>query len=54
VRAEAAYELTKYIQLRAGMQFMEFARGIGRGINLIENDQDVTMAGATFGLTINR
>lgn len=54
VRAEAAYELTKYIQLRAGMQFMEFGRGIGRGINLVRNDQDVTMAGATFGLTVNR
>jgi hypothetical protein len=54
VRAEAAYELTRYIQLRAGMQFLEFARGIGRGINLGENDQDVTMAGATFGITVNR
>jgi hypothetical protein len=54
VRAEAAYELTRYIQLRAGLQFIEFARGIGRGINLIQNDQDVTMAGATFGVTVNR
>lgn len=54
VRAEAAYELTKYIQLRAGMQYLDFARGIGRGINLIQNDQDVLTVGATFGLTVNR
>lgn len=54
VRAEAAYELTKYIQLRGGVQFLEFARGIGRGTNLLQNDEDVTMAGATFGLTVNR
>lgn len=54
VRAEAAYDITKYLQLRAGMQFMEFARGIGRGNNILQNDQDVTMAGATFGVAVNR
>jgi hypothetical protein len=54
VRAEAAYELTRFIQLRAGMQFMDFGRGIGRGGNILDNDQDVILVGATFGVAVNR
>lgn len=54
IRAEAAYAVTRDFQLRAGMAFMEFGRGIGRGASVANNDQDVTMIGATFGFNVNR
>ena len=54
IRAEAAYSISKYVQLRAGIQFMDFARGIGRGNDLARNDQDVLLVGATGGFTVNR
>lgn len=54
VRTEAAYNISKYLQLRAGIQFMDFARGIGRGNDLVRNDQDFLMVGGTFGFTVNR
>ncbi|MGE0758434.1 MAG: hypothetical protein AB7F89_15495 [Pirellulaceae bacterium] len=54
IRGEAAYDMTRYIQLRAGVQFLDFARGIGRGNTLLQNDEDVIMVGATFGLAVNR
>lgn len=53
-RLEAAYELTRDISLRVGSQFTDLGRGIGRGNLLRMNDQDVQLAGVTFGLTVNR
>lgn len=54
VRAEASYELTRDINLRFGAVFIDFANGIGRGNIMLNNDQDVQMAGVTFGFTVNR
>jgi len=54
VRAEAAYELTRDISLRFGMVFLDLGQGIGRGIVIGDNNEDVQIAGLTFGLTINR
>jgi hypothetical protein len=54
VRGEAAYELTRDINLRFGFVFFDLGQGIGRG-NLIRlNNQGVQMAGVTFGFTVNR
>ena len=54
VRAEAAYELTRDVNLRFGMVFFDLAQGIGRGNTMTENNQGVVMAGVTFGFTVNR
>ncbi len=54
IRAEAAYNVTRDFSLRAGMAFMELARGIGRGNILASNDQSVTIIGGTFGFQYNR
>jgi hypothetical protein len=54
VRAEASYELTRDINLRFGAMFMDLAKGIGRGNTIATNQQDVQMAGVTFGFTVNR
>jgi hypothetical protein len=54
VRAEASYELTRDINLRFGGMFMNLAKGIGRGNEIRFNQQDVQMAGVTFGFTVNR
>ena len=58
-RAESAYLVTRYIQLRAGIDVLNFAKGIWRGQNpqfgdAFVHDQDVQIAGFTFGLTVNR
>ena len=54
VRAEAAYELTRDISLRFGMVFIDLGQGIGRGNEINDNNEDVQIAGLTFGFTINR
>ena len=58
-RAEAAYQVTKYFTVRGGVDVLNFAKGIWRGANpgqgnVFFQDQDVQMAGFTFGLTVNR
>lgn len=58
-RAEAAYQLTKYIGLRGGIDVIDFADGIWRGANpgfgdVNAHDQDVQLAGFTMGIEINR
>ncbi|WP_145077749.1 hypothetical protein [Aureliella helgolandensis] len=58
-RAEAAYQVTKAFSLRAGIDVIDFAQGIWRGANpgfgeTGLQDQDVQLAGYTFGLSINR
>ncbi|MDX1926409.1 MAG: BBP7 family outer membrane beta-barrel protein [Pirellulaceae bacterium] len=58
-RAEAAYQVTKYFSVRGGVDVINFARGIWRGANpgfgtVNDHDQDVQLAGFTFGLTLNR
>ena len=54
VRAEASYELTRDISLRFGMAFIDLGQGIGRSRDINDNNEDVQIAGVTFGLTINR
>jgi hypothetical protein len=54
VRAEASYEVTREINLRFGMVFLDLGQGIGRGNILANNRQDVQIAGLTFGFTVNR
>lgn len=54
VRAEAAYELTRDISLRFGLQFIDLGKGIGRGNSFQFDNQDVVMTGLTFGFTVNR
>ncbi len=58
-RAEAAFQVTRYLSLRGGIDVIDFAKGIWRGANPgfgnpDEHSQDVQMAGFTFGLTLNR
>jgi len=61
VRGEVAYQLTKMISIRGGFQLIDVARGLWRGGDLNngilrggDNDQDLQMVGATFGITLNR
>lgn len=58
-RAEAAYQVTKYISLRGGVDVIDFAQGIWRGANpgfgnINLHNQDVQLAGFSLGLEINR
>jgi hypothetical protein len=58
-RAEAAYQLTKGFAVRGGIDVLNFANGIWRAANPQRNlfqdqNQDVQMAGFTFGLEFNR
>jgi len=54
IRAIAAYEVTRDIKLEAGLQFLGFFTGMGRGPFIYDNSDAVTMVGTTFGFTINR
>jgi hypothetical protein len=54
IRTQAAYDITKYIQLRTGVQFMNFGRGIARGNNPLNNDEDLLTVGYTIGVAVNR
>ncbi|GAB5406461.1 MAG: hypothetical protein Aurels2KO_46920 [Aureliella sp.] len=58
-RAQAAYQVTRSFNLRAGIDFVNFAKGIWRGANpgfgqVGLHDQDVQMSGISFGLAVNR
>ncbi len=58
-RAEAAYQVTKYFNIRGGIDVIDFAKGIWRGANpgfgnVNDHSQDVQLAGFTFGITLNR
>jgi hypothetical protein len=55
VRAEAAYAVTRDISIRFGMLFLDMGQGLHRGRILNgENNEDVQIAGVTFGVTVNR
>lgn len=61
VRGEVSYQLAKMIQIRTGFQVIDVARGVWRGgvtdgVSLTggDNDQDLLMAGVTFGIELNR
>ena len=69
VRAEAGYQVTKYMTIRGGLDFIDFAKGLMRGsaetvngvvnpnspLRTFTNDlQDVQLVGFTFGMTLNR
>lgn len=58
-RAQAAYQVTRSLNLRAGIDVVNFAKGIWRGANpgfgdVNVHDQDVQLAGLSFGISLNR
>ena len=62
-RGEAAYQLTRNLSGRFGVDVIDFANGIWRSTGHLgpnqggfggSQDQSVTMAGFTFGMTLNR
>ena len=58
-RAQAAYQVTKGFSIRGGLDAIDFAQGIWRAANpgfgnINANNQDVQLAGYTFGLEYNR
>lgn len=54
LRFDAAFRVTRDFSLRAGAEFLDFGKGIGRGINRGNTSQDVLMYGFSLGLTYNR
>ena len=54
IRAEAAYRVTRDVGLNLGMNFLYFGKGIGRGGDLQQNDQDVVLIGGVMGFVVNR
>lgn len=60
VRAEAAYKVTKYVDLRFGVDFIDLATNIRRGAVLngpqfgVAGNNSVQMTGFTFGVALNR
>jgi hypothetical protein len=54
IRAQAAYELTRDVSIRGGMNLLDYGVGIGRGNNFTRNSEDLLMVGFTFGITVNR
>jgi hypothetical protein len=54
IRAQAAYAISRALALRAGIEFMEFGRGVARGDTFRDNSEDVVMIGYTFGVDLNR
>jgi hypothetical protein len=54
VRLSAAYEITRDIAIRGGMQWMGFGKGIARGPIFAQNTGDFYLFGVTMGVEINR
>lgn len=55
LRVEAAYEITREVSLRFGLEILYLGGGIGRGSQVLSfNNDDVTAAGLSFGFTVNR
>lgn len=54
IRAEAAFEITRDVKLMAGMQFMGFFTGIGRGPFIDQNHGNMVLVGGTVGFEVNR
>ena len=54
IRGEANFILTKYLALAAGFDVIYYGKGIARGGNPNFTSEDLTIAGATFGLVYNR
>ncbi len=52
-RFDAAYRVTRDLSLRVGFEFLDFGKGIGRGIDPGNTSQDVIMYGVTFGAALN-
>ncbi len=50
LRVETQYDVTRDLSLNVGFDFMYFGRGMFR---LVNDDQDVAMAGVTFGVVYN-
>jgi hypothetical protein len=58
IRGELGYQLTRMISLRGGFQLIDIARGVWRGgdgtvVEGGDNDQDLLLVGATFGINLN-
>ncbi len=53
IRGELAYQLTKAIKIRTGVQVIDLATGTNQEQGGSQ-DQDVVMVGATFGIELNR
>ena len=63
VRSELAYQLTRYITIRAGVQMIDIASGVWRGgdgsqgtnnLPAGSQNQDLVMLGGSLGVTLNR
>jgi hypothetical protein len=61
IRAEAAYEVTRDITLRSGLELLHYFRGIARGADSLQpvtrggqNTENLTAVGITFGIAVNR
>jgi hypothetical protein len=79
IRSEAAYKITRYLNVRGGIEVIQFFNGIWRGANpqlneqpvlpggpgpggtvqapnspIYRQNQDVVLAGFTFGIELNR
>ncbi|MGV3484733.1 MAG: hypothetical protein ACO1RT_09975 [Planctomycetaceae bacterium] len=57
IRGEVSYQITRMIELRGGFQVIDIAQGLWRGRlgdPAVRTDQQALMAGATFGVALNR
>ncbi len=63
IRSELAYQLTRYITIRAGVQMIDIASGVWRGgdgsqgtnnLPAGSQNQDLVMLGGSLGVTLNR
>ncbi len=54
VRFDAAYRVTRDLSVNFTSEFIDFGKGIGRGINPNNTAQDVIMYGFGLGVTYNR
>lgn len=54
IRGEGTFIVTRDIGISVGFQVQHYGTGIARGTDQLQNDQDMTNAGVTFGLVFNR
>ncbi len=60
IHTELAYQVSRYVTIRAGVQVIDVARGVWRGgdgslgsLEAGDQNQDIFMVGGTFGLSLN-
>jgi hypothetical protein len=54
LRAEAAYEITRDVNLKLGFNVLNYGQGIGRGNDINTNNDRLLSYGFSFGITLNR